>query len=708
VNNRRIICEAAFGFGPFDEPSEADWEELIETAAGFVGNPRLRSADWTVGRDNELEHFPAGTASVVLSNRDRALDPDNAASPHAGDLLPYVPVRIRSRQSFSVTSFARSSNTSILLLGTAATLNVGDTVVVDIVANDTFDGTFTVTGTDFFGSPAVLYTQVAADVALTAGGGTVVEVADEFYGYVRDGWEQQIGTNMSECRLELVDLLGVLAGYTLPDMFIYQLQQTSTLVGIWDLTESPVVEESVPDVSGFEHDGTVVGSVSFGERGTQPGHPSSALFEVQSAAFPDRDLSYIDLGRSQLLASSFSTSSVVATFKRRTAATSSYGVLFAHGNGNASLSGVALKVKPDGKIEYIYLTNGAGVNFQHPTPVDADFHCVIATGVGIALDEMDLDTTSTGGNAPKVNGAYIGGGRKVAAADHWDGWIGVVAIFDGNLGDTDREDIMVACEKLNGETSDTHIAWALDRIGVPASKRNIDVGTVFMGPAETKGLDALEWMRSVTETEGGSLYVDHRGGGKIRYTNRYHRFLASRSATSQATFSDQPGAVAVVRYPAEGLEVAPNGLDGIINQVTVTWRDGEVLVEDTTSIGAYGPRTRQIETQATTATQARSAGEWVVSRYAQPRSRIRGCTASARHTQQRDDRVQRTRVDDRVTFKIQPLHTGTVTTTDLYIDGISHSAHGVEWSTGFRFAQAETFTPWIWGTSAWNTTAYWG
>jgi hypothetical protein len=249
----------------------------------------------------------------------------------------------------------------------------------------------------------------------------------------------------------------------------------------------------------------------------------------------------------------------------------------------------------------------------------------------------------------------------------------------------------------------------LDHLGVPAGLRNLATGTVIMGPADTDGKDALAFMREVAATEGGGLYVDHRDGGKVRFTNRYHRWLNTRSTTSQATFSDDPGAGAgVVRYTPDGLEVASNGLDGIVNQVTATWMSGEVMVDDMTSIAAYGPRTRQLETVATNANQVRSAAEWIVTRYAQPRSRIRGATATDRLMRTRNDKVQDLKIDDRVTVRVRPLNIGTATNVALYVDGVSHTASGVEWETTFRFAQAETFTPWIWGTGAWGTTAYWG
>jgi hypothetical protein len=309
-------------------------------------------------------------------------------------------------------------------------------------------------------------------------------------------------------------------------------------------------------------------------------------------------------------------------------------------------------------------------------------------------------------NRDDANGVGIGGCLGMEIENHWDGWICVAGLWDTDLSEDDRMMIHDAHGKLDGLRSDEHITWALDYLGIPTGLRHLDQGSVHLGPADTAGKDALAWMWEVTATEGGGLYVDHRDGGKIRYTNRYHRFLSPRSTARQATFSDQGGVN--VRYPAEGLDIAPNGLDGIVNQANVTWSGGEVVVQDQTSIDAYGPRPRTLETVSTTPAMARSAGEWVIARYKDPRSRIRGCTSSDRHTGARHERVEALRLDDRVRFQVQPLQTGAVTDIDLFVDGVSHSATGVEWVTSFRFAPVDTFTPWVWGVSAWGTTAIWG
>jgi hypothetical protein len=249
----------------------------------------------------------------------------------------------------------------------------------------------------------------------------------------------------------------------------------------------------------------------------------------------------------------------------------------------------------------------------------------------------------------------------------------------------------------------------LDRIGVPAAHRNLDQGSVLLGPANTRGRDALEYIREVVATEQGEFYVDHRDGGKLRFRSRYARFTDTRSTTSQVTFTDDTTDVDGVGILIGGLQVAPNGIDGIVNQASVKWRDGEVSVEDATSVAAYGPQGRSVTTQATTAGQARSAGEWLVARYKDPRSRVRGITTRPDASANALAAAQDLQVGDRVTYHFHPQGVGSATELDLFVEGIDHSASdGRVRFAIYRLAPVNTFTPWIWGVSDWDTETYWG
>lgn len=77
-----LTLEIAFGSDPGDAPV---WTALPG---------RLRGFTISRGRNHELDQFQAGRLSLILDNRDRALDPEYAAGAYYGDILPMRRVRL--------------------------------------------------------------------------------------------------------------------------------------------------------------------------------------------------------------------------------------------------------------------------------------------------------------------------------------------------------------------------------------------------------------------------------------------------------------------------------------------------------------------------------------------------------------------------------------------------------------------------------------
>jgi hypothetical protein len=68
-----------------------DTDQLDSGVLGYLFTAigaQVRSASWSRGRNSFFDNFSAGSASVVLDNRDRRLDPLNTASPLYGELYP--------------------------------------------------------------------------------------------------------------------------------------------------------------------------------------------------------------------------------------------------------------------------------------------------------------------------------------------------------------------------------------------------------------------------------------------------------------------------------------------------------------------------------------------------------------------------------------------------------------------------------------------
>jgi hypothetical protein len=63
----------------------------------------VRSVTTNRGRNNELDDFSTGTASITLSNADRRFDPEYTAGPYFGAVTPGRPVRVRAQYAGGTT-----------------------------------------------------------------------------------------------------------------------------------------------------------------------------------------------------------------------------------------------------------------------------------------------------------------------------------------------------------------------------------------------------------------------------------------------------------------------------------------------------------------------------------------------------------------------------------------------------------------------------
>ena len=126
---------------------------------------------------------------------------------------------------------------------------------------------------------------------------------------------------------------------------------------------------------------------------------------------------------------------------------------------------------------------------------------------------------------------------------------------------------------------------------------DLATGDTVAGPASYDGRSVADYIAAIVESEQGFFFVDHHGGGLLKFRGRYSRFLETRSTTSRRRSPTQPAAVGWYRP-----EIAPepNSVESIINVVDVQWRGGTESLEDATSRGQYGAQSHTITTEAPT------------------------------------------------------------------------------------------------------------
>lgn len=626
---KELVVEFSPGTGPFDTPT---WIKL--TAGGPHGN-RLRSAQWEWGRQRDDKDFPAGTATIVLTNHDRLFDPDNTSGTYTGDLGPRVPFRLTSSD--------------------------GD---------------------------------------------------DLFYGFVQSGWDQTYDHPVDGyCTITLVDMLGVIEGYTLPSVFSAEVA-ADTPVAYWPLDETQ--RAAMRDATGVHPDGQYI-----------DGTTRLASTVETAAGLPVRglDLDGEHFGQIRDQAATVHARPCCIEIVFQPNDENATQILYRSGTGNAnegntvqySCNGSVWSITSairDGDADNLAATDtrsviGAGGAMHH--------YVIRRPATGAAEAWLDgEDVTLTTGTAP-ANGISVAPGSIVGASDYqgaghagtiptstYYGFIGGVAIYDTDLSDARIEaHAEAALAPLDGQRSDEQITWVLDQIGVPGGLRSLDVGRTLMGPAHTEGRNALSYLRSIARTEQGALYVDHHDGGKIRFVERFAAWLATRSTAAQATISDDPTNSTAVRVEPGTLAVEANGIESVVNQASVRWVGGEETAEDATSVAAYGPRGQTVQTIGTHPNQALGLAQWLVALQAEPAVRVRGFGINPAGNDDGFSAAVGLRPYDLVTFRSQPSSTGSVVTRNLLIQGGRHDVEGLHWETTFYTAQtaADLVDLFILGTS---------
>jgi len=537
---------------------------------------------------------------------------------------------------------------------------------------------------------------------------------DLFYGFVEDGWQQVYEPPANAfCRLRLVDLLGTIQPEVLPGSALEVEVLADTPKAYWRLEETTGTQ--MLDSSGN-------GNHGFYDNGLQGQDPivegSAKSFEVPHEGDNRGRFSGDTLPKTFPV-----TLEAWVKFPRDLTQTHT---IMAVQRDSALLSALYIDVNtsglgsPDGEFQVVFAGLGGGYAARGNARVDDDLPHHVS---------MTMSSTSIGGIKLYVDGVQqtkttISGSSGGSWASHliWTlgnfvdsgtgdfglgGIIDEVAVYDAAL---DATRILAHYNAGNtgfsGEFTGARIGRVLDIVGVPAGMRDIATGDTTVGPANYGSRTAGEYLDKVVESEQGYLYVDHAAGGDIKFRGRYARLTETRSTSSQYTFTDNVTASPAYRYERDGLVIEPNGISSIVNRVEITWPGGTEVVSDTTS--PYGPRKRTLDTEAPSPVAARSAGNWLITRYSDPQVRVRGLginpgAASALQTPALD-----LRVGDRVTVVRKPQNTGNTLTNALIVEGVKHSLKGKTWTASYTFSDADDSNVWIWGTSTWGETTIWG
>ncbi len=315
----------------------------------------------------------------------------------------------------------------------------------------------------------------------------------------------------------------------------------------------------------------------------------------------------------------------------------------------------------DGATHDVWVVQGGGVN---PDP-------------RIFID--GTEQTTNGASLTDVYQRTVTWGSRPGSSLGFDGKLQHLVLVPANTTtDVDADTRAAAYNEARlawtGDTTGERIGRILDVVGWPAGERDIDTGKTTLGPAATSGQDALTYMQRVEASEAGWFWQDP--DFTLRFRDRYTWFEDFRSAVVQWAFTDQADTATSLHFDADGLEFDGFDEDQVVNEVTVSWVDGDTTVRDDDSIDAYGRRPLSVDTVLPTAAQARSLGEWILGFRAEPATRVRSLTFDPAS----DDRLWRAaldvRIGDRVSVTFHPQETGTATTVNALVEGIERRTAG--------------------------------
>jgi len=197
------------------------------------------------------------------------------------------------------------------------------------------------------------------------------------------------------------------------------------------------------------------------------------------------------------------------------------------------------------------------------------------------------------------------------------------------------------------------------------------------------GSGVIPEMQLTTDSEGGEFYATK--SGVLTMTSRFDAFNATRSATSQATFTDSGTGV---RY---GPEVTIEyDADALKNDITVNFTgDGEIGVYSDAVIEAYGGAALTIETYLDSPAAAAALGDAKLGVYGALVPRVSPIEVSVNTAATDWQTILGLELLDRVTFKRTPA-TGPQFNREALVNGIEHQIEPGVWRTQLAFSMRYT------------------
>ncbi len=393
-------------------------------------------------------------------------------------------------------------------------------------------------------------------------------------------------------------------------------------------------------------------------------------------------------------------------------------VLFECGHGYVDTPSyvLAMSVRLDesGFIDLGLQTAGSSASVDGTTDLcDGHPHSVIitrsSTTFTLYIDGTSIGTASWSFGDFGVGPSHIGyPGPYVADVQTYlrpaaNTRIDEVMLWNSVLSSTQAEQIGLALISFYGQTPATRAESLLEIAGVPSALFSLTSVGVTLGAASLGG-KLLSELQLCEASEQGRLFVSQTG---VLTLHSRHRDRTSTDATvSQATFADDG---ADHKYLAKGFEYGYE-VDRLVNHCTVSGSNGlTYTATDSTSITAYGLRSKSIQTQLLTMLELRNLAEYIVLRYKAPVLRAKQFSVNAeRAASTMWPAVLGLEIGDRITLQRTPQNVGSQISTALLVERIDHDIDQDRWETKLLGSPVDSNTEssstyWLLGTSTFDS-----
>ena len=312
-------------------------------------------------------------------------------------------------------------------------------------------------------------------------------------------------------------------------------------------------------------------------------------------------------------------------------------------------------------------TDGTNVTF---TPFDGMSHCVFSvqgTTFKVFIDGTLVTSVAlTSGSTFATASQIVFTGSSVAGDPIGKSHL---ALYTTELSDADVANHFDAKDGHTGELSSARLARTLDDADWPASWRDIETGVQTVGAYRPARLAARNYSEQIQVAEQGDLFVNR--SGEVAFVNR----STTESANIVALFDDDS-----VDYPFTLVEVDANTVDAIRNSIAVSYATDTVIVEDSTSVTAYGRAqdildARLIDDPIT----AETIGNVVLAKTKDPRTRIRSLEINVRTDPTMVPTVAQLELADDVVVSFTPTGVGDALWRAVRVQGVSHRITANGW-----------------------------